>query len=118
MPGVARGRKPESKIQDKLIDFLKVRDWAVFVTHGSMFQSGFPDLYCAHARYGTRWIEVKVAESFRFTPAQMDTFPMFAAKGVGIWILTAATEAEYKKLFGPANWHTFLDCFHSHRYRA
>jgi hypothetical protein len=73
-----------------------------------MYQSGFPDLYCAHRRYGTRWIEVKIADHYAFTPAQLDTFPDMSAKGVGIWILTAATEEQYQLLFKPANWHMFL----------
>ena len=73
-----------------------------------MYQSGLPDLYAYHLLNGTRWIEVKIKDKYKFTPAQMATFPDFSAKGVGIWILTAATEAEYDKLFRPANWHTYL----------
>jgi hypothetical protein len=75
---------------------------------GNEFQMGVPDLYACHKRHGTRWIEVKRKDKYRFTPAQMDVFPELAAKGVGIWIMTAATEAEYKKLFKPANWWVFL----------
>jgi len=83
-----------------------------------MYQSGFPDVYAYHARYGTRWIEVKVKDRYKFTPAQLETFPDFSAKNVGIWILTAATEAEYDKLFKPANWHFFLDVMkHNSRLR-
>jgi hypothetical protein len=51
---------------------------------------------------------VKNPEKYSFTPAQLETFPMFGAKGIGIWVLVAATEAEYRKLFGPANWYTYL----------
>ncbi|KKM06034.1 hypothetical protein LCGC14_1748030 [marine sediment metagenome] len=101
-------KKPESYLQEKIRDFLKLRDWAVFNTHGTMYSSGLPDIYCMHTRYGTRWIEVKMPENYSFTPAQLDVFPMFSAKGVGIWILTAAIEEQYKLLFKPANWHTFL----------
>jgi len=78
-------------------------------THGNMYQSGFPDLYICHARYGTRWVEVKVKDKYKFTGAQLENFPAMSAKNVGIWILTAATEEEYAKLFKPANWHTFLN---------
>ena len=73
-----------------------------------MFQSGFPDLYAYHLRYGTRWIEMKMPVGYHFTPAQLETFPEWSSKGVGIWVLTAVTETEYKKLFKPANWHMFL----------
>ena len=73
-----------------------------------MFQQGFPDLYAYHSRFGTRWIEVKNPAKYAFTPAQMDTFPDFARHGVGVWVLIAATDTEYQKLFRPANWHTYL----------
>lgn len=101
-------KQPESIIQRAIIDYLKLRDWFVLNMHGNEYQQGVPDLYACHKRYGTRWIEVKRKEKYRFTPAQMDVFPEFAAKGVGIWILTAATKGEYDKLFGPPNWHMFL----------
>ncbi len=99
---------PEAKIQAALINFFKTRDWGVKETHGNLYQSGFPDLYIYHYRYGTRWVEVKVPEKYKFTNAQLESFPEMSAKGVGIWILTAATEDQYKKLFKPANWHFFF----------
>ena len=87
---------------------LKVRDWYARETHGNMYQSGFPDIFACHRRYGIRWIEVKMPTGYSFTPAQLDVFPEFAAKGVGIWILTADTETQYRLLFKPSNWHHFL----------
>jgi hypothetical protein len=101
-------KQPEAIIQDSITAMLKIKDWGVFSTHGNIYQMGFPDLYCIHKRFGTRWVEVKNPIGYRFTPAQMDVFPEFSAKGVGIWILTAASEYEYQKLFKPANWWTFL----------
>jgi hypothetical protein len=103
-----RRRGPESIIVDELRTFLHLRDWYTIKTHGSEYQSGLPDLYCCHKRYGARWIEVKNAEKYSFTSAQMDVFPKLIAHGVGVWILTAATEAEYRKIFGPSNWYTYL----------
>ena len=35
--------------------------------------------------------------------AETEVAPV-GAYGIGIWILTAATQAEYDKLFGPPNW--------------
>ncbi len=69
---------------------------------------GLPDLYCAHSVFGTRWIEVKNPLSYSFTKAQMEVFPMLTSKGVGIWILVAATDEEIKKLLQPANWWQYL----------
>jgi len=101
-------RGPERIIQDNLIVYLRGREWFVKETHGNMYQSGFPDLYTYHRSYGQRWIEVKNAESYSFTPAQLEDFPKFSAAACGIWILTAATHEEYQKLFKPANWHIYL----------
>jgi hypothetical protein len=77
-------------------------------THGNIYQYGFPDLYIAHRSYGVRWIEIKNPDGYRFTGAQLEFFHQLASAGVGVWVLTAATEDEYKKLFSPANWHYFL----------
>jgi hypothetical protein len=77
-------------------------------THGSMYQSGFPDIYATHSKYGARWIEVKNPEHYTFTNAQLECFPKMSANGTRIWILVAATEGEYRKLFGPENWSSYL----------
>lgn len=103
------GRKgPEAIIQQDIIRYLRAREWFVKSTHGNEFQSGFPDLFCYHRSYGLRWVEVKNPEKYSFTNAQMECFPQFAAVQCGIWILVAANEVEYKKLFGPANWYQYL----------
>lgn len=99
---------PEAIIQADIVKMLRNKEWMVKETHGNMYQSGFPDLYVAHKRNGARWIEVKNREKYAFTPAQLEWFPQFSASGVGIWILTAATDHEFDKLFLPANWYTFL----------
>lgn len=101
---------PEDKIVQALMEFLTVRGWYVMKMHGSMFQAGFPDLYATHKQYRVRLIEVKDPERQGdvFTPAQHEIFPKLSAYGSPIYVLTAATEAEYQKLFGPENWYTFL----------
>lgn len=99
---------PEDKIQREIIAYLQLRGWWIKVTHGNMFQSGFPDLFACHSRYGQRWIEVKNPLAYSFTSAQLEDFPKFVANGSGVWILVAATEEEYKKLFGPCNWYWYL----------
>lgn len=99
---------PEAIIQEAIIKQLRYREWFVKVTHGNMFQAGFPDLYAAHALYGARWIEVKNPLAYSFTHQQMVDFPKFSAAGVGIWILVSDSDLEYRKLFNPPNWHTYL----------
>lgn len=99
---------PEAKIQRELVSFLRVREWLVKETHGSIFQNGLPDIFACHAKYGIRWIEVKNPLAYKFTPAQLEFFPALNSKNVGVWILTAATETEYQKLFKPHNWYVYL----------
>lgn len=86
-------------------------EWLVKPTHGNAFQSGFPDLYAAHAKYGARWIECKVEGKYKFTPAQKLWFPQFSAAGVGIWILVSSEQSEIDKLFRAANWYQYLKGF-------
>ncbi len=108
-----RRRGPEGKIQDAIIIMLQGKGWFVKSTHGNIYQSGFPDLFACHSRYGQRWIEIKRPDmkGSHFTGAQLDDFPKFCAHGSGIWILTAATEREYEKLFARPNWYQYLDAF-------
>ena len=82
---------PEAKLQAKIIEMLQAREWFVKATHGNLYQSGFPDLYACHHKYGQRWIEVKIKEHYSFTGAQLINFPRFSAAGAKIWILTDAT---------------------------
>lgn len=100
---------PEAKIQDAIIKMLREKGWWVKTTHGNMYSTGWPDLYAAQRKYGTRWIEIKNPESFRFTPAQVQDFTRMAAEGIGVWILVSATEDEYQKLFQRPNFWAYLN---------
>ena len=99
---------PEERIRDEILKLLKLKDWLTKITHGNIFSMGFPDIYAAHRRYGQRWIEVKNPRAYSFTPAQVEFFPLLYAHGVGVWILTAGTEEEYKKLFDPCNFFQYM----------
>lgn len=100
--------RPEDKLSAEMQMFLRARGWFVKKTHGNIFSSGWPDLYCAHKRYGARWVELKIKDHGRLTEAQHDVFPEFAAAKIGIWILTAATMEEYDKMLTkPPNWWLF-----------
>lgn len=97
-------RGPEAIIQAEIIAFLRAKEWYVRETHGNVYQNGFPDLFCCHRKYGHKWVEVKNPEAFSFTAAQLSEFPLLCANGSGVWILVAATESEYNKLFTECNW--------------
>lgn len=98
----------ESDIQTKFVKRLTLGGWYCLRTHGNAYQAGFPDLYVAHKRYGTRWIEIKKIVGSRFTQSQIDVFTAFSSKDIGVWVITGYTEYEERKLFASANWHTFL----------
>jgi hypothetical protein len=105
---MARARHgPEWYIQNDLIDFLEARSWLVERIIGNALQSGLPDLFCHHVKWSSRWIDCKVKGHYSFTTAQKIKWPIWERHGVGIWILTAATQEEYDLLFKPPNWRAF-----------
>ena len=118
LPKTSGRTGPENTIRDDIRAMLAIKGWYVMVTHGNMFQAGFPDLWCTHSRYGQRSIEVKLPgmKGSKFTPAQLDCFPKICANGSGVWVLTGATEEEYSHLFRAPNWYQYLstwkDAFH------
>ncbi len=99
---------PEEVIVQDIIKYLKARNWHVMRTHGNEYQKGFPDLWAMHEDYRWRWIEVKNPKAYSFTKAQLASFHLFAACGIGIWIMTCADAYEYNLLLGQPNWHQFL----------
>ena len=110
---------PERIIQDKIMAMLLVKGWYVMETHGNMYQSGFPDLFATHTKYGIRWIEVKLPamKGSKFTPAQIECFPKLCANGAGVWILTGDSETEYKNclpdLIGGSTWTLLSETYWS-----
>lgn len=99
---------PEAKVQEQIVKFLKLRDWFVQRIHGNKYQAGMPDLFICSRRFGSRWLEIKLPTGSIFTADQREVFPAMTAAGVGIWIMTAASEAEYAKLWRPANWYQYF----------
>lgn len=102
---------PEAKIQGAIVKYLRHREWFVKETHGNAFQSGFPDLYATHSLWRQRWIEIKYPYAFKFTDAQVRDYPKFNANGSPVWIMTAAWDEEYDKLFRPSNLQEYMSCF-------
>lgn len=73
-----------------------------------MYIYGFPDLWAGHPKYGERWIECKNPASYKFTAAQLEFFPIMIACKCPIFILVAANEENYKRLFGKSNLWIYL----------
>lgn len=99
--------EPEERTQAKLIDLLKTQGWHVERMLADIWQNGIPDLYCYRRPEGERWVEVKRRASYTLTLRQRQKFPKWEKAGIRIWILTAATEAQYNLLFQPPNWRDF-----------
>ncbi len=112
---IKSGKGPERKIQDEIVKFLRAKSWHVMETHGNAYQSGFPDVYACHFRYGARWIDVKNPKSYKFTVAQLEHWPLMTANKGGVWIMIAATEEEYSKLFREPNFWQYLSIWKSSR---
>ncbi len=99
--------KLERDIQKELIKFLQDRGWHVEKMLANAYQTGIPDLFCFHRQRGMRWIDVKRPEGYSFTLRQRQKWPVWARAGIGIWILTAATQEQYDLLFKEPNWRDF-----------
>lgn len=99
--------RPEARIARECDSYLKARGWWVKKTHGNRYQRGFPDRYVFHREHGVRWIDYKAPHKNEFTPAQQKEWPDWSMFGGGIWIMTEASDSEYRKLFGPANFRDF-----------
>ena len=98
---------PEWHIQKDVIRYLVARGWHVEHTHGNLYQTGFPDLFAAHKKWGSRWIDCKQPKRYAFTKAQKQKWPIWESFNIGIWILTAGTQEEYDKLFQLPNWRAY-----------
>lgn len=104
------GQGPEAKIQRDIILMLETKGWWTKTTHGNAHTDGWPDIWASHKTIGNRWIEVKLPnmKGSHFTSAQLRDFPQFNNVGGGVWVITAATEEEYLKLFKEPNWWMYL----------
>lgn len=95
----------EALIEAEIMELLQKNGWKVDKIVGNMHQQGLPDLLACHPNYKTRFIEVKKPgmKGSSFTAAQLREFPMWYKFGMPLYIITAATDEEYRKLFQPPN---------------
>ena len=102
------GHQTEAVIQRDIVKFLQLRGWLVHVTHMNQMESGWPDLNIIHPRYGVRFVDVKVPNKGSLTKRQKEYWPTMHTFGAGPYIMTAATEYEYRKLFGKPNYSDYM----------
>jgi hypothetical protein len=108
-PRIRKQHGPEYGIQREIVKFLRLRGWHVERLVGMAWQSGLSDLFICHKKFGIRFVEIKQEDHYRFTRAQKYKFPQLMKNGCGVWILTAATEKQYERLFGLPNLWDYLD---------
>lgn len=101
------GLGPEARIQREFIRYVKDRGWHVERMIGNALQKGIPDIFIAHLKHGTRWVDLKNPHDYEFTRSQRIKWPVWEQYGVGIWIITGWGEKEYDKLFLPPNWRDY-----------
>lgn len=99
--------QPETILRNDGYKLLRTKGWWPETLFNNAFQKGIPDSFIFHREHGFRWIDWKISSNYSFTKAQRQKWPLWEAAGIGIWILTAATEDEYQKLFEPPNWRAY-----------
>ena len=98
---------PELKIRSAIRTMLQARGWHVEIMHGNKYQHGIPDLWIWHAEWDFRWVDCKTPKKNSLTKRQCQKWPVWEKKGIGVWIMVAATQDEYDKLMGPPNFRDF-----------
>jgi hypothetical protein len=113
-------------ISDPFRNYLKHMGWHTEKTHGSQFQTGFPDLRIMHPKYEPRWVETKLihGNTVHLTTAQLQKFPIWILNGEKIWVIAGrdfrgiegkqSLIRAYQRLFEPPNAYLF---FHSSTYK-
>ena len=104
----AKHARPEYEIQAGFIAYCRARGWLVERLIGNAFQTGIPDLYLYHPKWGQRWVDLKSPGRYSFTKAQRIKWPLWEKFGLGIWIVTSADQDGYDSLFRPPNWRDFV----------
>ncbi len=97
----------EATIPARIRKALARLGWTAWKIHGGRFQSGWPDLYCAHPELGVRWIEVKRPKTGKLTRGQRQRFAELEANGVGVWLLDGAEPTDIAVIHGPPPWRYY-----------
>lgn len=95
-------KAPETEAAKRLRTVMEENGWYVKKLHGSIYQSGLPDLLATHKYHGIKLIETKLPKGSKLTQAQIVVFKKLQDHGTGVYILH--DERDYKRLFDKPNW--------------
>lgn len=100
-------QKENKILRPKVIAKLEKFGYHVEITHGGMYQQGWPDLYCMHPGLGTYWVELKVPGG-KLRRSQIEKFTLWSKYKVKIWVVTS--HFEVPEIFDkPPNWFKFFE---------
>lgn len=108
---IKQAKGPEWYIQQRIIKYLRDRQWKVKVMAAHKFMWAVPDLLASHRKEGPRFIEVKNPENFSFTDAQTQEFPQWISHGLPIYVLCEANQENYDRLFKESNLWLYMGGF-------
>lgn len=83
-----------------------IRDgWYVKKIHGSKYQSGLPDVYAHHLKFGGLWIELKHDKN-KLEDSQVHEFALMSKHGARIFVIRDVKEYP-EVLYHAPNWGTY-----------
>lgn len=94
-------QRETTEVYEPLRRKLQYEGWFVQKIHGNEFQSGLPDVYAYHRKYGQRWIELKT-KTGRLSQRQITKFAEMNRHGLKVWLLRGPEE--YDLLFSEPKW--------------
>ena len=94
-------KSPEGDLSKLLMHKMRCDGWWCKKLHGSIYQSGLPDIVAIHPNYGTRWIETKSATGV-LSPEQMLEFSKMHKAGARIALINKIEDYP-ECLLGPPN---------------
>ena len=98
--------QPETIGANRLRNKLLTKGWTIIdKVGGSVYTTGWPDLFCFHPTHGVRWIETK-ALGGKLKPSQVKRFDRWRKAGLGVYVLE--NEKHYYRLFKPPNWENYI----------
>jgi len=99
-------QRENNELRPAVIKRLLLNNWGYRIVHGSMYQVGFPDLYCYHKLFGARWVELKMPGN-KLRVSQVKFFSDLSRHNIGVWVCSDPNEIP-KLLMNKPNWIVWM----------